>query len=91
MKSNILGCLLLQTCFALVLADGNSNVPDWLKYPIFFVGAGVLASLAWFVLCCSCLPGGCIFKSTLVFVILAGIGVWAYFLFGPWWSSISNA
>ena len=90
MKASALTFLLIQAAFGFALADDATVMPDWAKWPLFFVGAAVLASVAWFVLCCACCPGGCILKMCLVGLVLAAIGVWAYFMFGPWWTQVNT-
>jgi hypothetical protein len=37
------------------------------------------------------MPCGCIFKASMVFIIVAGIGVWGYFMFGPWWVELTQS
>jgi len=91
MRAAVLLFLCLQSCIAEVSASEISGIPDWLKYPIFFVGVALLASLAWFIICCSCMPCGCIFKASMVFIIVAIIGVWGYFMFGPWWVELTQS
>ena len=87
MKASQLWCLLLQICFITVSAE--TAIPDWTKYPIFIAGAALLIAVAWFSLCCCCLPIGCMLKLIIILIIVGGLGTWGYFTFGPWWDSVN--
>ena len=71
-----------------VLARAETSIPDWTKYPIFFVGVAIIASVAWTLAFCCCLPFGCKMRVLILLIAAGGIGFYAYFLFGPWWTDI---
>ena len=83
-----LRCLLLVLATFPVIVSAESSVPEWTKYPFFFVGAALIASIGWFLACCCCLPCGCTGKLTILVISAGCIGVYAYFLFGPWYTDI---
>ena len=81
-------CLLLTFVILPSLVAAESSVPEWTKYPFFFVGAALIAMIGWTLACCCCLPFGCTGKITILALTAGCIGVYAYFLFGPWYSDI---
>jgi hypothetical protein len=91
MKLQLTVFIIAQLCINGVLADDGTAVPDWAKYPFFFLGAALIASAGWFFLCCCCLPcTGLKFKLVIILLFSALIGLWAYFLFGPWWTDLNT-
>ena len=69
----------------------DSIIPEWTKYPFFFVGASILASCGWFLACCCCLPIGCTGKIMVLFLTAGLIALYGYFCFGPWFLDVIEA
>ena len=71
-----------------MLASAETTIPEWTKYPFFFIGAGIVASLVWtLAFCCLC-PFGWKMRTLILLLGVVAIGVYAYFLFGPWWGDV---
>ena len=87
MKAPRIFFVVLQFCFCFVSAE--TAIPDWSKYPIFFAGVALLASIAWFSLCCCCIPLGCMTKIVILLLVTGGMGTWGYFMLGPWWNDVN--
>ena len=89
-KGSFLIYLTLQACILAVSAESEQAIPDWTKYPFFFVGAAVIASIGWLLLCCCCIPcTGLKFKLVILILTCVLVALWGYTMFGPWWDKIN--